>query len=88
MTLDEFVNNLLDSKQNTQLMARILLNTFGESEEYPVDVHELRKLTPPNFAAVMALMQWAQTSSTFKYEGCRRHWILSVAIGHAPDKRD
>lgn len=82
MTLDEFVNHLLDSKQNTQLMARILLNTFGESEEYPVDVHELRKLTPLNFAAVMALMQWAQTSFTFKYEGCRRHWILSVASGH------
>ncbi|SON78295.1 hypothetical protein XAP6984_250038 [Xanthomonas phaseoli pv. phaseoli] len=55
------------NEQNSQLMARIFLNTFGHEASYPVDVSELLELSPLNVGVVRGLLSWAEANRDFRY---------------------
>ncbi len=50
-------------------MARILLNTLGHAHAFPVDISELRYLSPENRAITNAFEEWAHSRPGLIMEG-------------------
>jgi hypothetical protein len=49
---------VLGVSRNRRVLACALLNAMGESQQYPVDISEMRKLSAQNRAMLGAFLQW------------------------------
>lgn len=67
MHASQFLRFIESADSNQCLMARILLNSTGHHEEFPVDVWELRKLGPLNRAVVEGFFAWAENHPKFRF---------------------
>lgn len=67
MHASEFLRYIECTSKNQCLMARILLNSTGHHDEFPVDVWELRKLSPLNRAVVEGFFAWAENNPKFRF---------------------
>jgi hypothetical protein len=59
LNIFDFLDFVVSSGRNQRLLARIVLNAMGFSNEYPVDLAELRTLSAHNYALVSAFLTWA-----------------------------
>ncbi len=78
MKLLRFLQHIERTQQNRALMARIVLNTLGHHQRCPVDLSELRQLSPENRALVNAFEEWAFSETGCIIEGrwrvCAEEW--------------
>lgn len=63
----DFTDLIVHSARGRQIMARIALNTLGPTEEFPVDVSELRLLSAESRAAVNAFLDWATVNKDYRF---------------------
>lgn len=62
LPLSQFIRHFQLADRNRSLMARIALNALGRSEQFPVDVSELRFLAHENLPVVLAFLAYAARS--------------------------
>lgn len=67
--LHEFNGYLFAVPRHRQLMARAALHGLGYTEEFPVDISELRLLPATSLGVLMDFLSWARL-------GPRRQWTL------------
>lgn len=63
MSPTEFIRFIEYAENQKKLLARILLSVCGYSGQFPVDVAELARLSPPNRCAVNGLLSWMEWNS-------------------------
>jgi ABC-type uncharacterized transport system YnjBCD ATPase subunit len=64
MDANSFLAHIQRSDRNRALMARIALNRFLGPMDYPVDISELRFLSPFNRAMTTSFREWAFSEYT------------------------
>lgn len=66
---------LMEHPRNRRLMARAALNVLGHAKDYPVDISELRVLSPESRAILNAFLQWYVSNRDFRIgEVFLPHW--------------
>lgn len=60
LPLPKFLDVISFAEQNRRLLARVALNAIRGQVEAPVDISELRKLTPVNRALTEAFLTWSK----------------------------
>lgn len=83
MNYHMFMNFVSEQNRNQKLLARIALNVLGHSDKYPVNVIELRSLTPLQRAAVNGLLDWTFVKAEKPILGYHMNILGGMAIGGA-----
>lgn len=65
-----FFRHICESSQNAKLMARIALNAMFGPKDYPVNLEELRFLSPTNRAVVNGFITWVVYQRKINGPGC------------------
>lgn len=81
MRLSAYIKYIESCDRNRALMARILLNTLGHADDYPVDISELRFLCPESRAITNAFEEWAFSQPGLVMEGMRLPTVVGWARG-------
>lgn len=63
-----YLDHIHRADRNKMLMVRIILNTMVDAEECPVDISELRRLSPHNRAITTAFQEWAFSHPFFEFD--------------------
>lgn len=79
MNLTKYLDYIGECDRNRSLMSRILLNTLGHAHAFPVDISELRYLSPENRAITNAFEEWAHSRPGLIMEGVNLPVIESWA---------
>lgn len=59
MNFVDYMQAIRTTDRNTSLMCRVVLNAMAGSELEPVDISELRLLSPQNRALTSSFLAWA-----------------------------
>lgn len=65
-----FFRHVCNSPQNAKLMSRVALNAMLGPKECPLNLEELRFLTPVNRAVVSGFITWAAYQRKIKGPSC------------------
>lgn len=68
MHVSTYLAHMQGADRNRSLMARIILNTMVDASAFPVDISELRLLSPLNRALTCAVQEWAYSHPFFRFD--------------------
>ena len=76
MNLADYMQTIRTTDRNKSLMCRVVLNAMAGSKQEPLDISELRLLSPRNRALTFSFLNW--TSSNHNVEPLSEERIKSL----------